>query len=445
VTSNTFPADKVQMKSQREPLSANGIIRGSFLRLLGRYLMYVVVFEAAVLGSGQLLRLGGGFTAKMLLFALSVLFVLLSFVVGERLRSSTLILVLLYFISVAAACLVGLLHNAPLDRMGKDISPILSFLLLPFFELTIRNKKHVTIVVRIIMVASAVITFVYILIVGGLLTGRVTYADISSWLGNLGPSSGMGDFMFDTSTDRVFYKGAIYLGIALIFFLFRRKRWAKIASLFMVLNLIAIGSRGFFLALFLTAFVYVLIGPLRTTRKVLLILPVILAGAVLLPRLFLLAGNRNESNREREVTIDQVYDRTSALTISVGNGFGIGVPERPEHMEIVPLEIFYKQGLVGLCWWALFCGYVIVSFRNALRSEHTDLAFAFFLSFVFIGIESCTNPFINNPIGMTFVVLALTCLNVLSSDKKSLHTLGSDSTSHMRHERLLGSKEIEFG
>ncbi len=251
--------------------------------------------------------------------------------------------------------------------------------------------------------------------------------------------------MFDPSTDRVFYKGAIYLGIALIFFLFQRKRWAKIASLLMVLNLIAIGSRGFFLALFLTAFVYVLIGPLQTTRKVFLILPVILAGALLLPRLFLLAGNRGESNREREVTINQVYDRTSALTVFVGNGFGVGVPERPEHMEIAPLEIFYKQGLVGLCWWGVFCGYVIVSFRNALRSEHPDLAYAFFLSFVFIAIESCTNPFINNPIGMTFVVLALTCLNVLSSDKKASEAPGSNSPSYGRNERLLGPKETEVG
>jgi hypothetical protein len=398
------------------------MVRGSFLRFLGQYLMYLVVFEAAVLGSGQLLRLGGGFTAKMLLFALSVLFVALSFFVGERIRTSTLVLVLLYFIAVLSACLVGLLRNAPFDRMGKDVSPILSFLLLPFFELTIRNQRHVAIAVRIIMVASAVITFVYVLIIGCLLTGRVTYADLALWLGNLGPTSGMGDFMFDPSTERVFYKGAIYLAIALIFFLFQRKRWAKIASLLMIVNLIAIGSRGFFLALFLTALVYVVIGPLRTTRKIFLILPVILAGAVLLPRLFLLAGNRTVSNRERVVTLDQVYDRTSSLTVAIGNGFGIGVPERPEHMEIVPVEILYKQGLVGLGWWAVFCGYVIVSFRNALRRGHPELAYPFFLSAVFIAIESCTNPFINNPIGMTFTVLALACLNVLGSEGRDITT-----------------------
>ncbi len=187
MTSNTFPADKVQMKSQRKSISANGLIRGSLLRALGRYLMYVVVFEAAVLGSGQLLRLGGGFTAKMLLFALSVLFVLLSFFVGERIRTSTLILVLLYFFSVAAACLVGLLHNAPLDRMGKDISPILSFLLLPFFELTIRNEKHVNMAVRIIMVASAAITFVYILIVGGLFNRTCILCGHFFWVGRSRP------------------------------------------------------------------------------------------------------------------------------------------------------------------------------------------------------------------------------------------------------------------
>jgi hypothetical protein len=223
---------------------------------------------------------------------------------------------------------------------------------------------------------------------------------------------GNGDFMFDESTGRVFYKGAIYLGISLIFFLFHRKRWGKLAALLMMLNLVAIGTRGFFLALFLTCLCYVVIGPIRTTRKFVLFIPVVLAGGLLLPRLFMLAGDRSDSNRIRIVTANQVLDRTNAVTTIIGNGFGFGVPERPDHIEIVPLEIFFKQGVAGYSWWIALFATLIVRFRRALLRGESRYAYPFFLSCVFIAIESCTNPFINNPIGMTFFVLALACMGV---------------------------------
>src|ERR1700691_2156422 len=97
------------------------IFRGSIRRLLGIGLMYLVVLEAALLGSGQLLRLGPG-SFKMLLFALSMVYLLLSFVCGDRIRRSTLLLSFFYLVSLVGACLVGLVRDAPLDRIGKDIS-----------------------------------------------------------------------------------------------------------------------------------------------------------------------------------------------------------------------------------------------------------------------------------------------------------------------------------
>lgn len=395
-----------------------GIFRGSFRRSLGTGLMYLVICEAALLGSGQLLRVGP-FTAKMLLFTLSTLFVLVAFPCGDRIRTSTLFIVVSYFVAMDVACLVGLLHDGPLDRIGKDISPMLSLLLLPFFELTIRTRKHVVQAIQIIMVASGVMIAMYIAMTVTLWVGAVTYADLIGWLGAFEPSTGMGDFLFDLSTQRVVYKGAIYLGIALICFLFHPKSWAKLAALFTMLNLIAIGLRGFFLALFLTGLVYVFIGPIRTTRKIALLMAAVLIGAFLLQVLFLLAGDRDESNRVRIATANQVLDRTNGVTTIVGNGFGFGVPERPEHMESAPLEIFYKQGVIGLCWWAILLGALLSRFRSALLHGNAALAYPLFLSSVFVAIESCTNPFINNPIGMTFITLALACLSILSSDKST--------------------------
>jgi hypothetical protein len=408
-------ASSVGLERRSPGMSSHwGVLEGSLRQALGMMLMYLVVFEAAVLGSGQMLH-AGPVTFKMLLFTVSVLYVIFALVCGDRLRNSSLVLVAFYLISIAGATVIGLLRDAPLDRIGKDISPLLSFLLLPFFELTIRNEKHVRQVVQCILLAAAAITGAYVYIVLSLWTGRQTYAALTDWLEPLGN----GDFMFDESTQRVFYKGAIYLGIALLFLLFRRKRWARIAAVLMILNLIAIGTRGFFLALFLTGLLYVLIGPMRWTVKVALIMPAVLAGALLLPQLFLLAGDRSESNRTRIVTLSEALDRTTVVSAIVGRGFGMGVPERPEHMEISYLEILYKQGLLGLCWWAALFGFLVARFRLAVRYGNAELAYPFFLSSVFIAFESFTNPFINNPIGMTFVTVSLACMNVLVADAAS--------------------------
>jgi hypothetical protein len=390
-----------------------GIFRGSARRSLGSALAYLVVFEASVLGSGQILHVGH-LSVKMLLFALCMLYIAIAQFAGDRTPVSTTLLLVAYLVSMTLAVSIGLLNGAKLDRIGEDVSPLLSFLLLPFFELTIRTPRQIAIVIRAIMVASAVIAGVYLYIMVGLWTGRLSYAGLMAWLDPLGN----GDFMFDASTGRVFYKGAIYLCIALIFFLFQRGRWAKVAALLIVLNLIAIGTRGFFLALSLTGLLYLLIGRIRTMRKLALFLPFVLAGALLLPKLFLLAGDRSDSNRERMVTMSQAFDRTNIVTTMVGNGFGIGVPERPEHMEISYLEIFYKQGIVGLCWWVALLVLLVLRFRKAIGWTDPRRCYPFFLASIFIAIESFTNPFINNPIGMTFVTLSLACLNVYGSNNE---------------------------
>jgi len=386
----------------------NLIFHGSFRRLAGVCLMYLVIIEAAVFGSGQMLH-AGPLTFKMLLFGFSMLYVAVALTCGERIGWTTLLLESAYLLSIVVASLIGILRSATTEHLIVDINPLLSFLLLPFFELTIQSYRQVVNVARVMMIAPLAIVAAYLGIMLSLWTGRVHYADLADWLGTLGN----GDFMFDESMGRVFYKGAIYLGIALFFFLFHRRSAAKIGAMFMILNLAVIGTRGFFLALFLTGVLYVFIGPIKTPKKISLLLPLILAGVILLPKVFMLAGNRGESDLERVVTVRQVLDRTNVLTVIGGNGFGIGVPERPEHMEIVYLEILYKQGLIGMCWWGTLFAVLVIRFYNSLVRGNSRLAYPFFLGCAFVAFESFTNPFIDNPIGMTFVTISLACLNVL--------------------------------
>jgi len=52
-------------------------------------------------------------------------------------------------------------------------------------------------------------------------------------------------------------------------------------------------------------------------------------------------------------------------------------------------------------------------FRKAAKFADRRLAYPLFLSAAFVFFESLTNPFINNPIGMSFLAICLAALKKL--------------------------------
>jgi O-antigen ligase len=122
-------------------------------------------------------------------------------------------------------------------------------------------------------------------------------------------------------------------------------------------------------------------------------------------------GDREFSDNERKRQIKEVIADITPATVIWGHGFGNGVESRPIHMEISYLEIFHKQGLIGLGTWVfLFTSLVGYFISLPLRSP---LSYAFFLAAIFIFFQSLTNQYINNPIGMGMFLISLTGLDAL--------------------------------
>ena len=75
-------------------------------------------------------------------------------------------------------------------------------------------------------------------------------------------------------------------------------------------------------------------------------------------------ADRDSGDLLRITTYNQVISSISGCSILFGHGLGIGVPIRPIHMECAFLEIFHKQGLLGIITMAYFFVYsIFVSFR----------------------------------------------------------------------------------
>jgi len=122
-------------------------------------------------------------------------------------------------------------------------------------------------------------------------------------------------------------------------------------------------------------------------------------------------GDKSISDADRYLQIAQVLDAVNPVSFFIGHGFGIGVPIRQVHMEIAFLEIFHKQGIIGLSLWLGFISYL--TFVYLKFKTFKDLARPFIASVFFVFFQSLTNPFINNPIGMSMVLITFVVFIVL--------------------------------
>jgi len=138
---------------------------------------------------------------------------------------------------------------------------------------------------------------------------------------------------------------------------------------------------------------------------------------LLIPEYVDTVGDKRISNIGRIVTIRHVVEAVTPLSIVTGHGFGIGTVDKPVHMEISYLEIFHKQGILGLSFWFIFFLAIMQLYFKASRNGKRYIALPFMLSCLFAFAVTATNPYINNPIGMSILLISIAVLSVLARKK----------------------------
>ena len=123
-----------------------------------------------------------------------------------------------------------------------------------------------------------------------------------------------------------------------------------------------------------------------------------------------------QSDIIRKKQFHQVLERVNFESALVGHGFGIGVPIRPVHMEVAYLEIFHKQGLVGIAFWVFIFVWIGFKYIRVRNHRESALATVFTMGSCFVFVQSITNQYLNNPIGMTMILLAIVALIVFSEN-----------------------------
>jgi len=400
---------------------------------LGTILLCLIAAEASLLGSGRLLHLGP-LTLKMWLFLAAQLYVVARLFARAQLKLSTLILLLSIIVLLCLGTMIGMLQHSTFELIGIDVSPLLYFCMLLFFDMTLNTQKQIRWIIQIIESAAIIMAGGYIILILLLLFGVINFLTLYRFL-----SSFEREFLFRGTDGFLFYKGALYIAIGMIFFAFEKSRWAKLALAVSAIGLITTGTRGFFVALAGVVLVHVCTSRLSVRRKLIYVALACACSALLLSVLAQQFHGEKKSDAVRVETVQQVEDRITPWSLLLGNGLGVGVPVRPFHMEIAYLEIFHKQGLLGVLWWSSIFALLVVRYSKARKVNYL-YAQPLFLAAIYVAFESISNEYIGNPIGIFVWIFALVGLDVISNDSARKKSIDADVGSNIP----LITKSLEF-
>ena len=370
-----------------------------------RVLFYIILIELVIGGSGRIFEIGP-ITLRMVLFGVCVVFSLFYSIKYKSINLEIINIQIVFLFLLTLGTLIGLLNEANFGLLFEDIKPLLFFFLLNFFYISINSISDIKTTIKIIKYSALFLAISYIIVVI-LLTFNII--DFMSFY----QMADSGDFLFRT-TNMFFYKGFLYLGVGLLFYLIEPNSKNKLISLFFFITLCLTLTRGFIIMSLSVALLYILFINNNIWSKISLSTIILVSVIYAIPIIVELMGDRDESNNIRFIQIEQVINDITGISIFIGHGFGIGVPIRPMHMEISYLEIFHKQGILGIIFWIGLLSVMIIRYARMKNKYNKHLALPFLLSCIFIYLQSFTNPFMNNPIGLTMILISYVIIYKLS-------------------------------
>jgi hypothetical protein len=124
-------------------------------------------------------------------------------------------------------------------------------------------------------------------------------------------------------------------------------------------------------------------------------------------------GRYESSTNQRLEDMQYMADNADAKTIIIGEGYASLINNRYQ-IENTFLWAVWKLGVIGLVFWFVpFLLSLFYYFRIPDRRSNAT-ANAFMFGVVLVYVQTATNPFLNNPIGLSFVLVALFSLRVLA-------------------------------
>ncbi|MCD9575250.1 hypothetical protein [Flavobacterium soyae] len=379
-----------------------------FLKLL----FIPVLYELVIGGSGHYLEFGP-VTFRMVSYLLAIFLAIIYYLNKKVIRKDVSIILILFSVTLILSSIIGCINNARLDLILEDLKPLIFFYILLFFSIVVKDIRDIKKISKIIKNGSLILGLIYILVVLLLFTGKINFTTFYQ------QQSEIGEVMFRNET-LFFYKGFLYLCVGYFFFLLSEGRKNKLGALFLFICIILTLTRGFILFTVLITGYYIFFINKNAVVKWIVFLFGIIAFTILVPILLETLGDKSDSDSSRYLQINEVIAAINPISFIIGHGFGVGVKSREIHMELSFLEIFHKQGIIGLAFWIALFIFIFLSYMKIKIKTYKKIALPFLLSVVFIILQSTTNPYMNNPIGLMIILISIVVFSKLLELQKNI-------------------------
>ena len=376
-------------------------------------IFFIILFlELFLMGSGRSLEFGS-LTMRMLLYGIALIYSMVVYLHYYKIHRSIWELLIFFTFVTSFSSLIGILNGADISLIFMDIKPLLYFLMILPFALVINSMESIKLISKLIKYSAIIMAVVYLLWFALMLLGYLDFGAMYVLL-----SSETNEIMFrgsDMTNPGLFYKGFVYMCIGFIFFINYNDKKNNLIAILLLFAIFLTFTRGFIVALAL-AFLIQNIIDIKQKKSFTFVIIFSILLAIAIPAYMLLIGSKGESDQIRITQIMQVLDNINIVSLFIGHGFGIGIPIRPNGMEISYLEIFHKQGLLGLILWFSILFHTVFSYIKI--KVKTPLVKSLLGGSLFIFMQSLTNPFINNPIGMSMILISLLSLQYIYINQK---------------------------
>lgn len=401
-------------------------------------LFTVVALELFLGGGGRLTELGP-VTVRMILFALCLCCAVFVAVYRPRRNDGValaLALVATYLMVHLPAVIIGVVSGALPGDIATEMQQSLYWLAAPFFAAALASQHMVARAAVLIRLSGVLMAGAYLLTLAGLVLGLVDFVWLYATLNATGEFFFRGESFF-------FYKGFLYLGIAMVFLLALKSPLSSVMLLVVALALVLTLTRGFVLS---ASFAIILmLAALKRWRAVSLAV-IAIAVAALLVLVYLPSvddsylDQRDLSNATRRDDFAFILDNLKASTLLFGSGFGSLINGRVA-IENTFLWALWRLGIAGLAFWLLPLALSLHYFiKVPARNQQHRLACAFFFGTVLVYVQTLTNPYLNNPIGLSFVLIALFSLRTISRVSAPSKSYPQRVTSEVRGGALEGTQ-----
>ncbi|SHE83051.1 O-antigen ligase family protein [Alkalibacter saccharofermentans] len=403
-------------------------------------LLKIIIIEMVLGGSGRVLTITSLLTIRYILFGLSLLY--FSYEIYNNnysIKNTPFYHEVNFFLAVYfMAILIGLFNGYDsLDVINSSKGYLYIFMIYPI-GMMISSRELVKKAWEVFNNSALVLALLSIAIFAIFSYDESSYAVINPVLINLE----YGHLSIRYGLPSVFFKASPYVAIALInnLFLFfnspqQRDKFSILKILILLISILSTLTMGIWLASFIGLALCIVLSRPAIKKNTTLVLFSLIIVLIFVFNDFIIDALLNRLSPTDASFIIKKNQFFSLINIwrnnvVVGNGFGIKVffESAVATREMVKFELFWiellvNMGLIGLISFLLLIIKPIYKAVKLIKSEvinktEVRLLQSGIVGLIMFSVISSVNPFLNNPIGLGYLILVMATINTYSKENR---------------------------